>query len=130
MSEPHHPLSHHQNNPEKLAKQAKVNSFHMQMFSYFLEKLQGTQDGDGTLLDHTLLLYGSGMSDSNLHLMWNVPTMVVGGATFGVKGGRHVTVAKGTPLANLQLTLLDKAGVRVDRFGDSSGRLNLLSELG
>ncbi len=130
VSEPHHPLSHHQNNPEKLAKQAKVNSFHMQLFSYFLEKLQGTQDGDGTLLDHTLLLYGSGMSDSNLHLMWNVPTMVVGDATFGVKGGRHVTVAKGTPLANLQLTLLDKAGVRVDRFGDSSGKLNLLSELG
>jgi len=130
VSEPHHPLSHHQNNPEKLAKQAKVNGLHMQMFQYFLEKLQSTQDGDGTLLDHTLMLYGSGMSDSNLHLMWNVPTIVVGGATFGVKGGRHVKVAKGTPLSNLQLTLLDTMGVRVDRFGDSSGTLNLLSELG
>ncbi|MBM3779291.1 MAG: DUF1552 domain-containing protein [Acidimicrobiia bacterium] len=127
VAEPHHPLSHHQNNPEKLAKQAKVNVFHMQLFAHFLEKLQATPDGDGSLLDHTVVLYGSGMSDSNLHLMWDVPTMVVGSSTFGIAGGRHVRHPKGTPLANLQLTLLDKMGVRLDRFGDSSGKLNLVS---
>ncbi len=129
VAEPHHPLSHHQNNPEKLAKQAKVNALHMQLFVQFLQKLQSTPDGDGSLLDHTLLLYGSGMSDSNLHLMWDVPTMVVGGKTFGITGGRHVRYPKGTPLANLQLTLLDKVGVHVDQFGDSTGKLNLLSDL-
>jgi len=89
--------------------------------------MQATPDGDGSLLDHTLLLYGSGMSDSNLHLMWDVPTMVVGGRDFGITGGRHIRYPKGTPLANLQLTLLDKMGVRVDRFGDSTGKLNLVS---
>ena len=129
VAEAHHPLSHHQNNPEKLAKQAKVNLFHMQQFAYFLEKMQATPDGDGTLLDHTLLLFGSGMSDSNLHLMWDVPTIVVGDKTFGIQGGRHIRYPKGTPLTNLQLTLLDKVGVHVDRFGDSTGALNLVSEL-
>ena len=129
VAEPHHPLSHHQNNPEKLAKQAKVNALHMQLFVQFLQKLQSTPDGDGSLLDHTLLLYGSGMSDSNLHLMWDVPTMVVGGKTFGISGGRHVRYPEATPLANLQLTLLDKVGVHVDQFGDSTGKLNLLSDL-
>jgi hypothetical protein len=129
VAEPHHPLSHHQNNPEKLAKLAKVNALHMQLFAHFLKKLQTTPDGDGSLLDHTLLLYGSGMSNSNLHLMWDVPTMVVGGSEFGIKGGRHIRHPKGTPLANLQLTLLDKMGVRVDKFGDSTGKLNLVSDL-
>ena len=129
VAEPHHPLSHHQNNPEKLAKQAKVNALHMQLFVRFLHKLQSTPDGDGSLLDHTLLLYGSGMSDSNLHLMWDVPTMVVGNKTFGITGGRHIRYPEGTPLANLQLTLLDKVGVHVDQFGDSTGELNLLSDL-
>ncbi len=129
VAEPHHPLSHHQNNPEKLAKLAKVNTMHMQMFQYFVERLQATPDSDGSLLDHTLILYGSGMSDSNLHLMYNVPTMVMGGKLFGVRGGRHVTYDKGTPLSNLQLTVLDRMGVRVDAFGDSTGKLNLLSDI-
>ena len=129
VAEPYHPLSHHQNNPEKLAKQAKVNALHMQLFVQFLQKLQSTPDGDGSLLDHTLLLYGSGMSDSNLHLMWDVPTMVVGGKTFGISGGRHIRYPEATPLANLQLTLLDKMGVHVDQFGDSTGELNLMYDL-
>jgi len=101
----------------------------MQLFVQFLQKLQSTPDGDGSLLDHTLLLYGSGMSDSNLHLMWDVPTMVVGGKTFGINGGRHIRYPEGTPLANLQLTLLDKMGVHVDQFGDSTGELNLMYDL-
>jgi hypothetical protein len=129
VPEAHHPLSHHQDNPEKMAKQAKVNTFHMKLFSYFLEKLQSTPDGDGSLLDHTVILYGSGMSNSNLHLMWDVPTMVIGGSVFDIKGGRHIRYPKGTPLTNLQLTLLDKVGVRVDHFGDSNGELNLVSDL-
>jgi hypothetical protein len=129
VSEPHHPLSHHQNNPEKLARLGKINVLHMTLFAQFLEKLQATPDGDGSLLDHTALLYGSGMSDSNLHLMWDVPAMVVGGQAIGMKGGRHVRLPKGTPLTNLQLTLLDRVGVRVDEFGDSTGKLNLLSEV-
>lgn len=129
IPEPHHPLSHHQNNPEKLAKQAKVNALHMRLFAGFLEKLRSTPDGDGTLLDHTLMLYGSGMSDSNLHRMYDVPTLVVGSSAFDIKGGRHIRYASGTPLTNLQLTLLDKVGVHIDHFGDSNGELNLVSEL-
>ena len=127
LPEPHHPMSHHQNNPEKLAKLAKLNTFHAQMFAYFVEKLRSTPDGDGSLLDHTLLLYGSGMSDPNLHKNLDLPTLVVAAPSVGVKAGRHVTYPKGTPLANLHLSLLDKMGVRVDRLGDSTGQLNLLS---
>lgn len=125
----HHPLSHHQNNPEKLAKQAKLNLFHIRMFGHLLEKLRSTPDGDGSLLDHTLLLYGAGMSDSNLHHPKDVPTLVVGGKNFQISGGRHVRCPEGTPLANLQLTLLDKLGLPVERFGDSTGQLNLLSDV-
>ena len=123
----HHPLSHHQNNPEKLAKQAKLNIFHLKLIAHFLEKMAATPDGDGSLLDHTLLLCGSGMSDSNLHLPRNVPTIVVAGQTFQVKGGQHVRVADQTPLANLQLTVMDKMGVHVDQFGDSNGQVKLVS---
>ena len=126
----HHPLSHHQNNPEKLAKQAKLNAFHIRMFADFLERMQSTPDGDGSLLDHTILLYGSGMSDSNLHHPKDLPVLVVGGGgTFSMKGGVHRRYTDETPLANLQLTLLDKLGLPVERFGDSTGQLNLLSDL-
>ena len=129
VPEPWHPLSHHANNPDKLAKQAKLNAYHMTLFARFLQRLQDTNDGDGSLLDHTLLLYGSSMSNSNLHSMYDVPTLVVGGAAARVRGGRHLKVPQGTPLANLQLTLLEKAGVRIERFGDSTGQLNLLSDV-
>jgi hypothetical protein len=123
----HHPLSHHQNNPEKLGKLAKLNTFHIQMLTYFLNKLDTTHDGAGSLLDQTLLLYGSGMSDSNLHMHEGVPTIMVAGKTFGIKGGRHIRAAKGTPLANLELTMLDRFGLPMEQFGDSNGELNLLA---
>ena len=121
----HHALSHHQDQLEKLERQAKVNVFHMELFSHFLKALNAARDGEGTLLDHTTILYGSGMSNSNVHLPYDVPTIVFGGSLFGVKGGRHVRFPKGTPLTNLQLTLLEKMNVRVDKFGDSTGALSL-----
>ena len=127
VPEQHHGLSHHQNLPEKLEKQAKLTMYHLQLFSHFLRRLAGTPDGEGALLDHTLLLFGSGMSNSDLHLPYDVPTVVFGGSLFGVKGGRHVRHPKGTPLTNLQLALLDKMNVPVDRFGDSTGRIGGLS---
>jgi len=111
----------------ELAKQAKVNTFHLQMLAYQLEKMRDTPDGDGSLLDHTLFLYGSGMSDSNLHIPYAVPTLVVGGPAFNVTGGRHIIAPKGTPLTNLQLTLLDKLGLPTEHFGDSTGELNMVS---
>jgi hypothetical protein len=123
----HHPLSHHQNNPEKLAKLAKIQAFHMRQFAYFLDKLAKTRDGDGSLLDNTLILYGSGMSDSNMHTPENVPTLVVAGKGFGIHGNRFLKYPEGTPLANLQLTLLDKIGLRTDHFGDSTGELSALT---
>ena len=125
VPEQHHGLSHHQDQIEKLEKQAKLNVYHLQLFTHFLERLASTPDGEGSLLDHTLMLYGSGMSNSNLHLPYDVPTIVFGGSTFGIKGGRHVRHPKGTPLTNLQLSLLDKMGVPAERFGDSTGRLEI-----
>src|SRR5262249_41519920 len=125
----HHPLSHHQNNPEKLAKLAKINAFHMKQLAYFVDKLKATQDGGGTLLDSTLLLYGSGMSDSNMHTPEKVPTLVVAGKNFGVKGNRFLQEPGKTPLSNLQLTLADKMGVKVDHFGDSTGEVPELLSL-
>jgi hypothetical protein len=127
VADSHHPISHHANDPEKLAKIAKINKFHMQLFASFVKKLASTPDGDGTLLDHTLLLYGSGMSDSNIHYTRNVPTLVVGGGkTFNIAGGRHLRFPE-KPLSNLQLTLIEKLGLPVEHFGDSTGELNLLA---
>ena len=123
----HHPLSHHQNAPEKLARQAKLNTFQMEMLRYFVDKLASTPDGDGTLLDHSMLLYGSGMSDSNLHLPKNLPTVLVHGKGYGIHGNRHIAAEPGTPFANFQLTLLDRLGLDVESFGDSSGELNLVT---
>jgi hypothetical protein len=129
VPEQHHGLSHHQDNIEKLEKQAKLNAYHLQLFTHFLEKMRTTPDGDGSLLDHTLILYGSGMSNSNLHLPYDVPTILFGGATFGVKGGRHVRMPKDTPLTNLQVTMLDRLGVRIEQLGDSTGTLSVLSDV-
>jgi hypothetical protein len=121
----HHALSHHQDQVEKLERQAKLNVFHMELFSHFLRALSAAKDGEGSLLDHTMILYGSGMSNSNVHLPYDVPTVVVGGKLFGITPGRHVRHPKGTPLTNLQLGMLEKMNVRVDRFGDSTGTLSL-----
>jgi hypothetical protein len=124
VTDPHHALSHHQNNDQKLANLAKVNTYHVQTFAYYLDKLRATQDGDGTLLDHTLLLYGSGMSDGNLHNHSPLPIVLAGGGAGRLDGGRHLRVAAETPMTNLLLSMLDMAGVREDRLGDSTGRLS------
>jgi len=123
VPDPHHPTSHHGNDPVKIAKIAKINTFHMSLFAQFLEKLKATPDGDGSLLDHTVYLYGSGMGNPSLHDHVNLPILVAGGASYGMRGGRHIKYQKGTPLANLHLTLLDRVGVNLDAFGDSNGKV-------
>ena len=128
VPDPHHPISHHGNDAEKLLKIAKINTFHVSLFAQFLEKLKSTPDGDGSLLDSTVYLYGSGMGNSSLHDHENLPILVAGGAATGLKGGRHIQYKDGTPLANLHLTLLDRVGVHQDSFGDSSGEINDLFE--
>ena len=121
VADPHHPLSHHGNDPEKIARMAKINAFHVSLFAYYLERLKATPDGEGTLLDHTMLLYGSGIGNPNVHDHTNLPTLVAGGRAFGIKGNRHLRYKAPVPLANLHLTLLDKAGVKIDSFADSTG---------
>ncbi|HXP89042.1 MAG TPA: DUF1552 domain-containing protein [Bryobacteraceae bacterium] len=123
----HHPISHHQNDPGRLAKLAKINNYHVTLFAYFLEKLRSTPDGDGSLLDHTTIVYGAGMSDSNAHDPKNLPILLAGGGAGTLKSGRHLRFAKDTPLANLHVTLLDKLGVHVEKLGDSAGELSQLS---
>ena len=127
LPEAHHAMSHHGNNPDKMAVFSKLNTYHVETLAYFLKKLQAIPDGDGTLLDHAVVLYGSGMSDGNVHNNFNVPVVVVGGRDQQIKGNRHLKYPKGTPLANLSLSLMDKFGVNVERFGDSTGELDLLS---
>ncbi len=120
---PHHPLTHHGNNQVKIDQMAKINAFHVSLFSYLLEKLKATPEGDGTLLDHTLYLYGSGMGNPNVHDHTNLPILVAGGDTLG---GYHIKYSEPVPLANLHLTLLDKIGVRLDSFQDSTGTIEEL----
>jgi hypothetical protein len=128
VPDPHHPLTHHGNDPEKIARMAKINAFHVSLFAYFLERLKATPEGDGSLLDHSLYLYGSGMGNPNIHDHVNLPILVAGGAG-KVKGGRHIKYAEPTPLANLHLTLLERVGVRMDAFADSKGRVDELLAL-
>jgi hypothetical protein len=128
VPDPHHPLSHHGNDPEKIARMAKINQFHVSLFAEYLAKLKATAEGNGTLLDHALILYGSGIGNPNIHDHTNLPILVAGGTAFGMKGNRHIKYAKPIPLANLHLTLLDKVGVRLDSFADSSGKVDELFE--
>jgi hypothetical protein len=128
VSDPHHPLTHHGNDPEKIAKVAKINHFHVSLFAEFLGKLKATPEGNGTLLDHSLYLYGSGMGNPNVHDHTNLPILVAGGAAGNMRGGRHLRFDKPTPLANLHLTLLNKVGVACDSFADSQGPLDELFE--
>ena len=128
VPDPHHPLSHHGNDPEKIARMAKINQFHVSLFAEFLGKLKATPEGNGTLLDHSLYLYGSGIGNPNVHDHTNLPILVAGGAATGMKGGRHIKYAKPTPLANLHLTLLDRVGVHLDKFADSQGKVGELFE--
>ncbi len=128
VPDPHHPLSHHGNDPDKIARMAKINQFHVSLFAEFVGKLKETREGNGTLLDHSLWLYGSGIGNPNVHDHTNLPILVAGGAATGMKGGRHIKYAKPTPLANLHLTLLDKVGVHLDSFADSNGKVDGLFE--
>ena len=128
VSDPHHPLTHHGNDPEKIAKVAKINQFHVSLFAEFLQKLKATPEGNGSLLDHVLYLYGSGMGNPNVHDHVNLPIIVAGGAAGNMRGGRHIRYKEPTPLANLHLTLLDKVGVRLDSFADSDGKIDELFE--
>ena len=120
----HHPITHHQQEPEKIAKVAKINAYHVTQFAYLLDKLRSTPDGDGSLLDHVMVMYGTGMGDCNAHDPRNIPLVLAGGGAGQLKGGRHIRYPKETPLANLHLTLLDKMGVHWDRIGDSTGRVD------
>jgi hypothetical protein len=129
VPEPHHPLTHHQGNPEKMEKCAKIQRYHIHLFAGYLEKLRNTPDGDGSLLDHVILLFGSGISNSDRHTHGPLPTFLVGGGAGTLKGGRHIVYPEHTPLANLQLTLLNKLGVPAEKLGDSNGQFKELAEL-
>ena len=122
VPDPHHQITHHANDPEKLEKCTKIQVHHVTLFANYLNKLQNISDGDGSLLDSMVILFGSGLSNSDRHTHGPLPTVVVGGRLSAIKGGRHLVYPEGTPLTNLHVTLLDKVGVPIDRFGDSNGK--------
>ena len=124
VPEAHHPTSHHRNDPEKIAKLARVNAYHTTLLAYYLDRLQATSDGEGSLLDQMTLLYGCGLSDGQRHSSENLPVLVVGGAGGRLAGGRHLRYPGSTPMSNLHLTLMDSVGVPVDNFGNSTGPLD------
>jgi hypothetical protein len=123
VREAHHPVSHHRNDPEKLAMLTKINTHHVGLFASFLERMRSTPDGDGSLLDHVAVLYGAGMSDGNTHAQADLPVLLAGRGA-GLSGGRHLRVSADTPLANLHATLLPRLGVDVESFANSTGRLS------
>lgn len=125
ISDQHHNLSHHQNDPTKVDKLFRINQYHVKLFTYFLQKLQSVQEGEGTLLDHSAIVYGSSMSNGNGHQHDNLPIMLVGGGNGRIKGGRHLRYPDGTPMANLHLSLLDILGIPTETLGDSTAALNL-----
>jgi len=129
IPEPHHPLTHHQNEPSKMEKCTAIQLYHVALFATYLEKLKATPDGDGSLLDHMVLLYGGGISNSDRHTHGPLPTLLLGGGSGTLKGGRHLVFPEDTPLTNLQLTLLHKVGVPAEKLGDSTGQFNELSEI-
>jgi len=121
----HHSVTHHQGNAEKIDKTTRINIFHAQLLTYYLEKLSATVDGDGTLLDHSMLMYGSALSDGNLHLFKDLPILLFAGGTTGIKGGAHIKYPQDTPMTNLFLSMLDRVNINLDSFADSTGRLSL-----
>ena len=125
VPEPHHATSHHQHDPQKMAQVSKINTLHMRMFAYYLHRLRSIEDGDGSLLDHSMILYGAGMSDPNIHDHHDMPTVIAGGGAGRIKGGRHIRYPMDTPLTNLFLALLEGVDVPMDRFSDSTGKLDL-----
>jgi len=126
VPEPHHPVSHHANDPKQLEKLAKINTYHVSLFAYYLDKLKATREGDGTLLDHSLILYGSGIGNPDIHDHIDLPLVLAGGGAGSVRGGRHIRFTQPPPLANLHVTLLNRVGVHVDSFGDSTGMITEL----
>ncbi len=129
VPEPHHPLTHHQLDPVKMDKCTRIQRHHIELFTEFLGKMRNTPDGDGSLLDHSILLFGSGISNSDRHTHGPLPIFLAGGGAGAIKGGRHIVVPEHTPLTNLQLTLLNRMGVPAEMLGDSNGQFKELSEL-
>jgi hypothetical protein len=127
ISDGHHNLTHHQNDPDKIDKVSKINEVQVKLFAYLLERLKATPDVNGNLLDNSLVLYGSSISDGNLHTHHDLPIVVAGGGGGQVKGNRHVMYPKETPLNNLLLSMLEKAGVQAEKLGDSTGKLDCLA---
>jgi hypothetical protein len=125
IPEAHHQLSHHRNDPANLAKLTKIQTYHLGLFAQFIAKLKATSDGDGTLLDHSLILYGAGIADSNRHTHENLPILLAGKGNGCVKTGRHIDLGKNTPVANILLAMLDRVNVRPERLGDSTGVLEI-----
>ena len=123
VTDGHHAVSHHRNDPDLIAKKARIDTYHVQLFTYFLEKLKATRDGDGSLLDNSLVMYGGGMGDGNLHRHSDLPCVLAGKLGGAFKTGHHLKYPLDTPMSNLLLTILDKTGVRLDKIGDSTGRL-------
>ena len=127
VSDSHHPLSHHQDEAAKLERLHKINEYQFRQFAYLVAKLAAMAEGDGTMLDHTLFLYGTGISDSNTHFHDDLPIALVGGQASGITGGRYIRYPKGTPLANLHMTVLEKMGIAIEKFGDSTGKVDRLT---
>jgi hypothetical protein len=125
VPEPHHSVSHHGNNPIQIAKLAKINTYHASLMAYFFDKLRATPDGDGNLLDHSMIMYGSSMSNPNEHNHFPLPLLVAGGGAGQLKGGRHLKFPERTPISNLLLAVLDKSGIHMDTLGDSTGKLEI-----
>jgi hypothetical protein len=129
ISDAHHPLTHHRNNQEMIDKVERINRYHMDQFGYFLAKLDSIKEGDGSLLDHCMIVYGSGLSDGNRHSHDHLPCLVAGGAAGTLRPGRHVVYPAETPMTNLYLAMLDRVGVKPEKLGDSNGELNQLTNL-
>jgi hypothetical protein len=127
VNDGHHDLSHHRNNPEFIEKIAQINTFHMKQFAYFLQKLSSIKEGDGTLLDNCMIVYGSGLSDGNQHSHHDLPLILAGRGGGTITPGRHIKAADHTPLNNLFLSLLDRMGAPTERFGDSTGRFTAIA---
>jgi hypothetical protein len=129
IPDPHHPLTHHRNNEDWIEKVTQINCLHTELFAYYLGKLKTTKDGDGTLLDHSMIVYGSGLGDGNRHTHIDLPILLAGRGDGSLKPGRHIVYKRGTPITNLYLTLLDRMGVHPEKIGDSTGKVEHLTEV-
>ncbi|HKX32913.1 MAG TPA: DUF1552 domain-containing protein [Blastocatellia bacterium] len=129
IPDPHHPLTHHRNNDDWIEKIIRINTLHIELLAYFLNRLKQTPDGDGSLLDHSMVVYGSGLSDGNRHIHENLPVLLAGRGGGSLTPGRHIIAKKSTPITNLYLSLLDRMGVQPEKIGDSNGKLDFLSDL-